>query len=121
MLSSIKLEDKITNLEKEISNLKISFDTLLDKVSNIIEVKNSLNSENINYILDECKKMVLGSRNIKPIQTENNNKLSLNNLLFDNSKINPDDSYAKSADINHINNKDSNLLNLNEKSKIIYY
>jgi len=122
---TLVIEEKINRLEKEISELKISFDKLLDKVSAIVDVKNSLNTESVNYILEECKKMIKAAPFSKQDKHHNhdknlNNKVNLNNLLFDNKSVNIDDSYAKNADIpQYIEDKEDNQIVFNERSKFL--
>ena len=131
-LSNIKLEEKVAFLEKELNDLKIAFNIILDKVTKIIEVKNTISTDNVNYILEECKKMVknrydsgVNSSNINASKKEystinNTNKLNLQNLLFGESKVNNDDSYIKNQDVRQFScGLDSNdgTVVFNERSK----
>lgn len=54
----ITFESRISNLENDVSEIKIRLDQINQNVETLVEVHNNINQNNYNYILNECKKIV---------------------------------------------------------------
>jgi hypothetical protein len=75
------IENKVTLLENEIHGLKSHIGKLNQNLENIVEMKNSINSNNMNFVLDECRKMI--NSNV------NNNNNNYNASTYYNTRMAP--------------------------------
>jgi hypothetical protein len=52
------IENRICSLENDVTSLKVQMNKLTENIESLLETKNILNSNNMNFIMDECKKLV---------------------------------------------------------------
>jgi hypothetical protein len=53
-----KIENKVTTLENEIQGLKSQINRLNQNLESIVDLKNNFSANNMNFILEECRKMI---------------------------------------------------------------
>lgn len=76
------IEEKISNLENDVDSIKTQLNKLTNHVTEICDMKNMINKNNMNFVLDECKKMI--NTNLSNLNTVMNTNGVLENTMNNN-------------------------------------
>jgi hypothetical protein len=81
-----QIENRLYSLENEVTSLKIQMSKLTENIENLLETKNMLNANNMNFIMDECKKLI--NNNLPQSQSKEQNYSNMNTNMNTNTNFN---------------------------------
>lgn len=103
------IESKISTIENEINSMKLEMNRINKNIYNLLETKTLLNKNNMNHILDKCKKLINSNFNSE------SSKYNSQSHRRENGKNHP-----KSNDKNDFNKSERNFKKSYEKCKNFY-
>lgn len=80
------MENRLYSLENEVTSLKLQMNKLNENIEILLEAKNIVNANNMNFIMDECKKLI--NNYLPQNQSKEHNYSNMNTNMNTNTNFN---------------------------------